>query len=28
MAGTVLSLKTLLLWEEYFWWNGEGMLEV
>lgn len=26
MAGTVLSPKTLWLWLEYFWWNGEGIL--
>lgn len=26
MSGTVLSPKTLWLWEEYFWWNGEGIV--
>jgi hypothetical protein len=28
MAGTALSPKTLWLWLEYFWWNGEGIEEV
>jgi hypothetical protein len=28
IAGTLLSAKTLVLCELYFWWNGEGMLFV
>lgn len=28
MAGTVLSPKTLWLCDEYFWWNGEGMMNI
>ena len=28
MAGTALSPKALWLWLEYFWWNGEGIVDV
>jgi hypothetical protein len=28
IAGTVSSLKILLVCELYFWWNGEGMLSI
>jgi hypothetical protein len=28
MAGTGLSPKTLWLWEEYFWWKGEGIMNI
>jgi hypothetical protein len=28
MSGTGLSPKTLWLWEEYFCWKGEGIVEV
>jgi hypothetical protein len=26
IATKVLSPKTLWFWEEYFWWNGEGIV--
>jgi hypothetical protein len=26
IAGTGLSPNTLWLWDEYFWWNGEGIM--
>lgn len=28
MMGVALSPKTLWLWLEYFWWNGDGILNV